>query len=539
MNTKIYILFIIMTFLVLTGCHDLLDETYTRDPVADVYYTTPSGFEDAVKACYPFLRDYYGKINGLELTVLGTDLWQSSSDGSNKGFNNYDSDLQPSKDIVWTLWSSFYQGIAACNTVVDRADQVQGISLDAKNELIGEALFLRAHYYYILVMHFGGVPLTINEVTTVETTAIRASEEEVFEQILNDLLQAEQLLPEVNSEYGRVTKPVAQAMLARVYLTTKNWSEAFKYADNIINDYDFRLLEDFGDLWEEQNGINEEVIWSVQYTKDIRLNTGGNEGLWGFGMKYDILPGMLRSIEYGRPYARFMPTRFFMDLLSDSKENDSRYDKSWREVWYANNSSGLPTGMNLGDTALYITSGAVSPQEKQARQTKYFFKDVNDYYSGENYVGNRQIFPVLIKYKDTEIPTINNAGTRDWYVFRLAEMYLIAAEALIMEGNTAGAVPYINAIRTRAAFLGKEAQMEVQANQLDIDFILDERALEFCGEMMRWFDLKRTGKLIERVNLHNPDSRPNIHEFHLLRPIPTQQMDRVTNKNEFLQNPGY
>jgi hypothetical protein len=534
----IYILTLIPAF-TFTNCHDLLNESYTRDPVADVYYNTPEGFEDAVRASYPYLRNYYGKISGLELNVLGTDLWQNSSDGNNKGFNNYDSDIQPSKDILWTLWSNFYQGIAACNTVIDRADQVQGMPLEEVNKLVGEALFLRAHYYYILVMHFGGIPLKINEVISVETTAIRATEKEVYNQILLDLEQAELFLPVTSSEHGRAIKPAAQALLSKVHLTLKNWDESKTYADKVINDYTFSLLENFGDLWLEDNDINNEVIWSIQYTKDIRLNGSGNEGLWGFGMKYDILPGMRRTIEYGRPFARFMPSRYFMDLLSSTRDIDSRYDNSWREVWYANNPSGLPSGISLGDTALFVTSKAVSPQEKKSRKAKYFFRDVNDYYNGENYVGNRQRFPVLIKYKDTSVPTINNPGARDWFVFRLAEMYLIAAEALIMQNKNAEAVPYVNAIRERAAITGKEEEMRVTAEQLDIDFILDERAFEFCGEMMRWIDLKRTGKLIERVQLHNPDGRDNIQSFHLLRPIPTQQMDRITNKNEFLQNPGY
>ena len=81
--------------------------------------------------------------------------------------------------------------------------------------------------------------------------------------------------------------------------------------------------------------------------------------------------------------------------------------------------------------------------------------------------------------------------------------------------------------------------MEITADQLTLDFILDERALELAGEMFRWPDLKRTGKLIERVKKYNPNARANIREMHLVRPIPTQMIDRVTNKEEFRQNTGY
>jgi hypothetical protein len=94
-------------------------------------------------------------------------------------------------------------------------------------------------------------------------------------------------------------------------------------------------------------------------------------------------------------------------------------------------------------------------------------------------------------------------------------------------------------MRQRAAWPGNETDMKITADQLTIDFILNERALELAGEMFRWPDLKRTGKLIERVKLYNPEARANIQEMHLVRPIPTNMIDRITNKEEFKQNPGY
>lgn len=85
----------------------------------------------------------------------------------------------------------------------------------------------------------------------------------------------------------------------------------------------------------------------------------------------------------------------------------------------------------------------------------------------------------------------------------------------------------------------RQPEMQIQASQVNLDFILDERAREFAGEQMRWFDLKRTGKLVERVTKYNPDAAPYIKNFHVLRPIPQSELDAVTNKNEFRQNEGY
>jgi len=102
------------------------------------------------------------------------------------------------------------------------------------------------------------------------------------------------------------------------------------------------------------------------------------------------------------------------------------------------------------------------------------------------------------------------------------------------------AVNYINAIRTRAAYpTGNAAALQVTAADINIDFILDERSRELCGELMRWLDLVRTGKLLERVKLHNPEASINILPKHILRPIPQAQIDAVVTGDPYPQNPGW
>ncbi len=124
-------------------------------------------------------------------------------------------------------------------------------------------------------------------------------------------------------------------------------------------------------------------------------------------------------------------------------------------------------------------------------------------------------------------------------MIRLAEVYLIAAEAQMKLGNLPAAADYINTVRTRAAKAGKAAAMQITPAQVTLDFILDERARELAGEQIRWFDLKRTGKLLERIRAYAPDNAVNLQDYHTLRPIPQTQLDAVTNKAEFTQNQGY
>ena len=128
-------------------------------------------------------------------------------------------------------------------------------------------------------------------------------------------------------------------------------------------------------------------------------------------------------------------------------------------------------------------------------------------------------------------------------------MYLIAAEGYMMSGQSAAAIEKLNDLRTVRAIEGQSNVLtpaeEAQVNAQDIDVILDERARELCGEQQRWFDLKRTGTLLERVTQYNGSAAPNIKSYHVLRPIPQPQMDAVTNRTSgpdpegFWQNEGY
>src|SRR5690606_16180747 len=234
----------------------------------------------------------------------------------------------------------------------------------------------------------------------------------------------------------------------------------------------------------------------------------------------------------------YMATRFYLDLMQENRENDSRYDKSWRDAYLANYAPTLPTGMSIGDTAYVILPYAVTDEYKASKPYKVM--DINDYYNGEKPVGALQIYPKLNKWNDHNREAINaNSGTRSVIEIRLAEMYLIAAEALMKDNKSSEGVEYINDVRRRAAWPGKEDNMEITSGQLTIDFILNERALELGGERFRWADLKRTGKLIERVKLYNPAGRNNITEKFLLRPIPSRMIDRLTNRDEFPQNPEF
>src|SRR5207247_9533865 len=129
------------------------------------------------------------------------------------------------------------------------------------------------------------------------------------------------------------------------------------------------------------------------------------------------------------------------------------------------------------------------------------------------------MFPPFNKFHDPFRSSINaTRGSRDFFVARLAETYLIAAEALMRDGRPAEGLPYINAVRRRAAIPRHETEMELTVDQLTLDAILDERARELAGEITRSFDLLRTHSLLSRATLYNPDATNNIKPSHVLPP---------------------
>jgi len=296
---------------------------------------------------------------------------------------------------------------------------------------------------------------------------------------------------------------------------------------------------------------NDEIVYAVNYSTNLRDNDlqddnvypngdnrGSNSAHMLFLMKYDDQPGVIRSLEYGRPFNRYQPTRYLLYLYNESM--DSRFNASFQTVWYCNqpSASSRPAGMELGDTAVFCSKYTI-PQEIQATKN-YVIYDDSEIYRANGASQNRLRYISLKKFMDATRGSINEAqSARDAFVIRLAEMYLIVAEADLLLGNKGEAATYVNKIRTRAALPGHEADMQVSQEDITLEFILEERAREFAGEQMRWFDLKRTGKLQEHLQAHNPDAALYFRDYHVVRPIPQNQLDAVTNKNDFTQNPGY
>ena len=552
------------------SCEEYLTEELVSDVSATTYYTTPEGWEDAVRATYAPMKSFWGVEMGFTMTVFGTDVYTNGADGGHKPINRYDVELSPNQEFITNTWNLFYRGINQANAVIARAEGVEGLDEEVKIQRVAEAKFLRALYYFTLTRIYGDIHLSLEETEGVETTANKTSAGEIYSQaIVPDLEAAIGVLPDVQDDLGRATKPAAefllgQALLTRSYQPYSEGNDAARAEElltSVIDNYGFELAESYYALFgNNEAGVpvgvgtfedNNEYIFMVQNAKfqvDPRIDDNGNRGHLYFLFEYDVRPGMTRDTENGRPWKRFRPTPFGLSLYN--RDIDRRYDETFKHAWLANNEETIPVWtaeeaayipagksvgdpkFELGDTAVYYPGPGNDEQWDQDRQarTPYMVITSDEY--------TEKLFPSLNKWIDNSRPDRQHEpGQRDFALMRLGDAYLLRAEARFQQGNLAGAAEDINVIRTRAAQPGREADMQITAADVTLDFILDERARELLGEGLRWFDLTRTGKLVERVKAYNAEAAPNIKEYHQVRPIPQDQIDRT--EGGYLQNPGY
>ena len=543
-----YILCLTLLAGTFSSCEQFLVETLDHKVSAGTYYTTEDGLEDAVKACYTSLKDYWAIEMGATLNCFGTDEYTNGADGGHKGINFYDSQLNSQESYFRNSWRNLYRAVNQCNAVVGRATEIEGIDEALRNERVAEARFLRALYYFTLVRMYGDIHFSLDETQGVETTANKTPRLDIMNQgIIPDLEFAVDNLPTErgSAEYGRAHKAAAEFLLAKVVLTRGWWTDtqsdftrAQGLMDNVIDNYNFALLDNWGDIWDHDAELHSEVVFSIQNIQDPILNGGnGNRMHLYFLMEYDVLAGMTRDIENGRPWKRFRPTNWLLNLWNDTPGSDPqpigsradvRYEQGFKHVFLSNNPSTGAAGMMLGDTAVFLPGVEVTDEFRNSKNYLIF--------SPSEYSDRR--FPTLAKFLDNKrADRQQTQGSRDWMLMRLADAYLIAAEAAFKAGDTDAAAAYINVVRERAGREGRKGEMTITAADVDLDYILDERARELAGEMHRWFDLTRTGTLVERVRLHNSTASPNIQDHHVLRPIPQDQIDKVDGG--YAQNPGY
>jgi len=557
MKKIILILGIIIT--VFSSCSDYIEEESLSNVPADETYKTASGFQLLVNANYAWLKGIYG--GNPWLFESGTDMYAEGRTPEPAGLSQY-ALLIPSSSNVDELYISCYQQIQSVNkTVYYSALTEQTANL---NTLVGEAKFLRANAYFLLVQTYGGVPIVLDNITSPVLSFKRNTAEEVYAQIISDL---EASLASVGTTAyatsGKVNKRAVNDLLAKVYLTRgyetfgtpADFTKAAAYADAAIAGQALNLA--FDQLFKPGNDLNAETIFSVQYDKastSTSPTTLGNNQFYYFS-------SYLGGAETGAPLRSYnlCPTDYALGLY---EKGDKRWDATFmteilegpettngvtKNVLYypyyrSSNPASLkvrhfyePKWFTLADRAAWQTANA------SRKSATFVYHPWGEYSAAHTLIQNLDCYTIPVKKFDDPDPTTPSStgpvSTRDVIVSRLGETYLVAAEAYLKAGNPQTGLDRLNEVRRRAGVAN------ALIGEFNISYILDERGRELLGEYKRWFDLKRTGTLVDRASTYNYKIKAANFvgvdgKLKILRPIPQTALDLNQNK-DFSQNPGY
>ncbi len=539
-----------------TSCEGFLKE--------ESYGSTTDVFEEetGIKALYYLsyqkLCNLYGGEWWPRMTEQGTDLFLRGSGQPNIGLADYRG-LDAQNGDVGSLWNHCYKALANINMFLEQIDDTPFRDESEKARITDEIKVMRAMFLWVITETWGDSFLPMSTDKEEGLQARRSTKEEFYTEIISLLENA------INNgniknkrnpveDHGLIDMPSVKAFLARIYLYHEDFDKAAKMAGEVIDSpvYGYQLSDSLKDLWADDK-TNDEFIWTTNFSDDKSYSSGSSYWSW-YAMDVDKVAGLKTELGwYIKASQKAVPTKYYISLF------DQEADLRWRELHqtaflyndtkdvfnYKDNQKRVHI-----DTALYLYPGIATQKMKDYAKTRYLLNDFNDLYDGNDLPKNRERFIGMTKFYDHTRPGDGSTfANRSYPVIRLGELYLIRAEANIRKANPdlKAAAEDIMALRERSIRKdGTEAQnlawrnaMTVTESDMNINFILDERARELGGEWQRWLDLNRLGLLVERVKLYNGDAKNNIDEHHRLRPIPQVQFDGMPDWTTLGQNPGY
>ncbi|HBB90597.1 MAG TPA: RagB/SusD family nutrient uptake outer membrane protein [Bacteroidales bacterium] len=444
-------------------------------------FKTASEAEAALAGVYGDFRNEYFEldyfVNG---DAQSDDCYAGADNPANFQIDDYK--ISPTNANVKRDWAYLYSTIGKANVVINNVDSVPDPALtsERKNEIRGEASFIRAFLYFQLVQLWGDVPLQLKEFKTFSAAILpdvypilfpsRAPVADVYAQIVRDLETALAYVKPTALNKNIITTGAVNAMLARVYATQEphDWSKVLKYCNDVIAG-PYSLLASYDHLWDNQHENSSESIFEINYEG---TNSSGN---WGASM--------------------------FIGM-------------DWKKF-------------NIPSNDLVAAFDA--EQDLIRKASSIVFLNVTGKWSDANWPQDQ--YPFLYKYRNNIWPSPQN------YIFiRLADILLLKAEALNETGDVGGAAALVNQIRSRVKLTNTTA-----GNQADMRLAIEkERRLELAFEGQRWYDLKRTGRAIEVINnvkgAGGASLGYSIAAWQLLWPIPQAELDK---NSQLIQNPGY
>jgi len=491
MKFQTYIITALAASILLSSCDNYLDLKPISEETTASAYTTASQLEAALTGTYESFQsnEYYVWDNVIFSEVRSDNYYAGGDNAEIFEFDNLK--VAPTNSRLYNRWASFYDAIKKANTVLQQAPLVDDPKLtdERRQQIMGEAYFLRAYQYFNMVKLWGGVPLVLAPISSTDPSAVRiprATVDEVYDQILTDLDMAAQMLPDAygtdaSVNKARATAGAANAIAAKVCLQrpTPNYTEALSYIDKVEKSSANYKLIPYNDLFDGNHYNNDESILEIQYT-------GGPEGNYGPQL---LLPPSIS----GDTWRKFVTPSHNLVEAFDAEGDEVRKNASI-----------------LFESAPWV----------------------------DEYWGNVKgsVIPFGYKWKNAS----GWASKDRQYIVRFGDIILLKAEALNAQGNTSDAVKEVDKIRLRAGLEGLSAD-KYSSQEVLKSTILNERRLELAQEAQRWDDLVRFGVAVSTMqNLEETDLRTNqlvdypMTEAKILLPIPQQEIDRNPS---LVQNP--
>ena len=507
---------IIIVIASLSACKkDFLNLNPKTSLSSATFFKDKGQFDQALSAAYVPLR-------GIVHTAIYMDEMRSDNAfftryGANRGLETSteslatfldDANSSAQQNSPGNRYGIDFSGIAMVNTILTRLPSVD-FAQSAKDSISGEALFLRAYYYFDLVQHYGDVPLQLEEITAPEQAfKPRNSVESVYAQIVADLLSAIPKLPVVTTfpQTGRASKGAAKMLLAYAYMSQPAKNYAGAEAELLdITKMNYKLLPDYASVFDPTNKNNAESIFEVQY-------------------KSDLVSGQQSNFAW-----IFIPKTLNSEVLTGYHGGTMNIFSGW-DVPTQEMVDSYETGDKRLPASIAVVEGTISGVED------FTAKDLKSPVGFTPVAGQTNIYMIKKYFHPPYITEFNTPD--DWPIFRYSGALLLLSECLVQEGKSDLALPYLNQVRLRAGLPALATAT--------MDNVANETRHELAFENHRWTDLIRTGKAIEVSNAKGVrlkalygwllPSSFNVSANKLIFPIPDREL-QINNK--LTQNPGY
>lgn len=463
--------------------------------------------------------DAFLALNGVYAALQGNSIYGGSLNGfqgipgfdglGDNSFNNFkwegpgifmEGVLTPASGPISTFWNDHYRGIARVNAVIQNVNNISTdlIPQTTKDQLLGQAYFLRGLLYFNLTVFYEDVPLITAPQTLEEAFVPKNTMAEVTAQIVEDLKFASENLPvsHPSNLYGYATKGAALGLFARVQLYNKEYTGQFGVIEltNQLMGLGYSLHPNYGELFTETGETSNEVVFAVRFLRGDESSSGETFSATFLGFpKGDVRP---------------MP-----NLVNDYHCID-----------------GLP----ITQSPLYDDNNKGANRDPRANATIYFTGDqyMNDPVrifqgNGPTRFGQRKY---IRQGPDAEGNPVFGQGSQDFHVIRYADVLLMRAEALAETGDVNGAASLVDQVRARVGMPSVQSVQGSVAQQEMIEIVRHERRVELAMEGLRFMDLKRWGTIQEAflraesdpVGPYNPNYLGKRSEVF---PIPQNEID--------------